>query len=495
MKGDDPVKKSILTKAISILLCVPMLFSALVLPVFANSAQKYFLGVDATGAVIKGSASPIIVEHERLTFDIGEFPKSYYETQEEYLEYNAKVTAEYTFYNPSEYTVTAKLLFPFGNTPWYIQGGYNENGEYVYPDDIQKYDITVNGQVVDKKIRYTSTSLSNRFDLETELALIADDFVSDPFYAPDLPVTKYIYRISEVESTRPPIPCVACDVKKAEDYRIYLPELDMVQRKNDGDMRLYIDMLAPAYEFEMYVFGTPFASADLPEWKCYQGGKEDRCEVEGKIELVTTESTSFLSFVLAECESARVVSEIDLYNAAVEELNNGTNQSGYPFIETGYVISNADFLQNLMRWYEYDITLAPGERIVNTVTAPMYPDIDMSYEPDIFEYTYLLSPAKTWKNFGTLEIVINTPYYVTKSNQGKFTKTDHGYTMSLEGLPAGELEFTLSTGEKPKVEITPYTILGFMIVGGVILFFLSIAITITVIIVKLKKWSKRKKQL
>lgn len=68
-----------------------------------------------------------------------------------------------------------------------------------------------------------------------------------------------------------------------------------------------------------------------------------------------------------------------------------------------------------MRWYKYDITLKPSERIINAVTAPIYPSIDLDWTPAIFEYTYLLSPAKTWKCFGELKLVINTPYFITES--------------------------------------------------------------------------------
>ncbi|MBQ3000737.1 MAG: hypothetical protein IJD63_03205, partial [Oscillospiraceae bacterium] len=85
-----------------------------------------------------------------------------------------------------------------------------------------------------------------------------------------------------------------------------------------------------------------------------------------------------------------------------------------------------------------------------TVTAPIYPSIDTDYDPDIYGYTYLLSPAKTWKSFGTLDIVVNTPYYITESSLEGFEKTDTGYTLTLEGLPDGELTFTLSTSEDPE---------------------------------------------
>ena len=96
-----------------------LMFSLLVVPASANSAQTQWQGVDSAGAIVRDGGSPIIVEKELLTFDIQEFPDNYYSDLDSYLAYSGKVTAEYTFFNPADYTVTATLLFPFGCEPTY----------------------------------------------------------------------------------------------------------------------------------------------------------------------------------------------------------------------------------------------------------------------------------------------------------------------------------------------------------------------------------------
>ena len=127
-----------------------------------------------------------------------------------------------------------------------------------------------------------------------------------------------------------------------------------------------------------------------------------------------------------------------------------------------------------MRWYQYEITLEPKQRIVNTVTAPIYPSIDSSYEPAIFEYTYLLSPAKTWKEFGNLDIVINTPYYLIENSIEGFEYKNPGYELHLTGLPEEELVFTLCSEEKTISTIRnhlnpiPFMVLGIIIAVGII---------------------------
>ena len=99
-----------------VLLLVTTLFAV---PAWANSAQTQWEGVDASGTIVREDDSPIIAEKELLTFDIQEFPENHYFDLDSYLAYSGKVTAEYTFFNPADYTVTATLLFPFGCEPMY----------------------------------------------------------------------------------------------------------------------------------------------------------------------------------------------------------------------------------------------------------------------------------------------------------------------------------------------------------------------------------------
>ena len=53
-----------------------MLLSLFAVPTSANSAQTQWRGTDATGAIVTGEDCPLAVEHELLTFDIGQFPES-----------------------------------------------------------------------------------------------------------------------------------------------------------------------------------------------------------------------------------------------------------------------------------------------------------------------------------------------------------------------------------------------------------------------------------
>ncbi len=455
------MKKNIFSRSLCFALCSLMLSGAVMLSASANSAQSWFQGVDSTGTIMPDGQSPIVVEHELLTFDLQDFPSVHGDLSD----YTAKVSAEYTFYNPSEYTVTARLLFPFGNVPTYAY-------YYTKFDDTEKYDVTINGEAIEKQIRYTLSDPYAQFDLDRDLSLVCDDFVQDDFYRPELTVTKYVFSLRDLEyggSYR--ALSVAFDLPKGiGDYRFYFPEQNRMHTQADGDVRLSC-FVNNMNQIDLYVFGTP--PTTLPELKFYQdGGVEDGEEVSGEVDLLGSSTMTFEQFALSSLPETSSIQPSDWYNAVVAELNERAEYLGeYPYACSDRLAYN--FERYFMRWYQYEITLAPGERIVNTVTAPIYPSVDLDYEPDIFEYTYLLSPAKTWKSFGELEIVVNTPHYITESGIDGFTKGMEGYYLKLDGLPDGELTFTLSTAETPKHEPSPYaaafTVLSIVVIVGVII--------------------------
>jgi len=439
-------------KRLTAFLLVLLLLVSSTPSVSANSAQSYWEGVDRTGAITTSGESPIVVEHELLTFDVQEFPKNYYQDEAEFLAYTGKVTAQYTFYNPSELTVSAKLLFPFGREPWYGADAGTDTG---------KYDILIDGQPVEKKIRHTLSD-NGQFTLEQDLSLITDGFAQDPFFSPEMTVTGYKFSVSGVDTQTYKAATVAFDVPEGlGSRRYYLPECRGSQRQDDGDMRVIIHANESFY---IYVIGEPLAL--MPEFKFYQNGAaRDSERISGTATFVDSQTMTLQEFLSQDWSEETGVSETDWYNAKLAGLKNGHHSKNYPVL---FRNSYGDFTQDLMRWYEYEIILAPNQRIVNSVTAPIYPSIDLDYDPDIYGYTYLLSPAKTWKSFGQLDIVVNTPYYITESSLEGFQKTDTGYKLSLDGLPDSELTFTLSEAEDPE---PPKTNIFYGFLYGIAFFF------------------------
>lgn len=445
----------------------------------ANSAQSHWSGTDRAGAIITDETCPLEVEGEKLTFEVQEFPQNYYHTAEEFLSYTGRVTAEYTFCNPADYTVIATLVFPFGAAPDYGYYYDSETGAYIWGADGDKYAVTVDGAAVEKRIRHTLAERHEQFELERDMALLHDGYVDDPFYTPDLTVTKYTYQVSGVDSEAYPAATAAFLLNADRDRtRVLLMEQTGGKTREEGVMA---DTWAEnGVTYTVYCFGEPVGELD---WQMYENGACEK-EIEGAVELVDTSTMAFRELALADWERESGVLEQDWYNAFVEDLNRSEWSCG---IISGSDIHD-DLSRVLMRWYEYELTVGPGERVVNTVTAPIYPAINTNYDPSIYTYTYLLSPARTWRDFGTLDIRINTPYFITESSLEGFEKGEGGYTLPLDGLPEGELVFVLSADEHPVKELPNLTYLVFYI--PILLPILAL-ILIPVVVILVRRRRKR----
>lgn len=304
------MRKNILSKNIRWSICI-LLIIAVAFPMIvqANSMPKYIWGgggVNETTLLEEGC--PIVVTNELLAFNLQEFPKDYYERENEFSDYSGELTAEYSFYNPTDEKVRATLAFPVGKRPEY----------YGIPEE-----------------------------------------------------TKYVYRIE-----------------------------------------------APGIEI-------------------------------GNLETQLTINTA---------------------NEKTKVAVNGYRRD----------------------WNEYEISLEPGETIVNKVTAPIYPSINMEYKPYVYEYIYLTSPAKLWGDFGELKIVINTPFYMTDSSEKGFKKTETGYELMMKGLPEEELEFSLSEVKNPKIDpdIIWYEITLIIYVLGVPLLMVALLILLFWLVRRLREKEK-----
>jgi hypothetical protein len=410
-------------KALSIVVLFFIISSMCVLPARANSMQTNWSGVDSSGTVILDESCPIEVTKELLTFNIEQTPTTSGNSVTGFDVSKSTVTAEYTFYNPSDLEITARLAFPFGTRPGYAS-------------DEGSFSITLNGEEIEKEIRYT-LPVGRGFDLEGDAARLSDEYLSLGFFSPDMTVTKYTYRTVD-EKNLGYNKLIAFDYSaNSEGSRIYFPDSYAVDKGN-GNIRIGIhnDLLG---NVDVYVIGEPLE--DPLSWSFYSDKSFDdgkKLDINAEMKLIRTEEMDLESFVLSMRPHTSTVNDVDWYNAVV---------CGFDYKEDYSVLSHAygnNISSYLMSWYQYDITIAPGASAVNAVTAPMYPDVNTHPDEPEFEYTYFLSPASTWASFGELEIRINTPYYLTDSSIEGFRKCEGGYTLVLKGLPDEELEFTLS---------------------------------------------------
>ena len=396
----------------------------------ANSAQKDWQGSSASGMMITDENCPVEVESEVLTFNINDFPAGYYYEQAELKKYEASVTAHYNFYNPADYDVDMTLAFPFGKFPTYVGDNLDDGGKYI---------VTADGEQIKSSVRHTLSY--GVFNAEKDVAKIVNDYKDDEFFKHDAPVhyykcrfTRYggenaLYLNTKYDKEKTAIFYGVEDDYDQTPYAIYRHtsnENSIVSAKRGTELYLFV----VGEDFEdgpQFSYGPSF-----PLFGNNIVGEDD-------VWISKQEDITFKDLMLAYRDTNSSVSEIDWYNAAMDYVDS------YGYLH--YSMSNS-----LMRWFEYRLTIPAHGRLANEVTAPVYPDINGYYSPSKYHYEYLLSPAKCWASFGSLEIVINTPYYLLDNNLKDFEKEEGGYRLQLEGLPEGELEFTLCSSKDPAGE-------------------------------------------
>lgn len=477
--------------AFLLLPCVPHLTA------HANSAQTHWSGRDSFGAYVTDENCPVVVEGEKLTLNIPEFPSNYF-SEEAFEGYNANVTAEYTFHNPADYDVEMTLAFPFGKHPDYLYDRYDFNtGKYLYYDDTSLYALTSDGEEIERNIRYTLNSW--KFDPQIDLARLSSEKRTYDFITPETPVASYTYEFNPENFTHGT--CATANFYGLGDPSKTLILLSEFSMGEYGSKKEICGSWISRNNVQtIYVIGEPLQK--MPEWKMYENG-EFKKEVAGKVTLSSKHTLStFNEFALTYFDKEGEVGEVDWYNAVLDSIAESREEGRLVAKETHSALKVEN---NLMRWYEYNLSIPAGGRVVNSVAAPLYPAIDASWSPAIYSYTYLLSPASTWTDFGSFEVIINTPYFLVESslnfkdiygddiNNG--AEVDNRYEYSQQGLPEGELTFTLSTEKSPqkKRQSLGTTIANFMLFIGIPIIFAFVAVGIIVAIVLIIVHAVRKK--
>ncbi len=431
-----------LSKYILAIFCIATMFpSVKQLSAKANSAQPYWYGTTAFGEVVVSGQSPLVVEKEKLIFNVPEFPKMRYQIAEDFLAYSASATAEYTFYNPSDLDITATLAFPFGEYPSY---GKIDRTEYV--DDNGKYDVKLNGEIVEKKIRYTWDWDTPNFDIYSEIQKMKTDYLELAFFAPDSPVYKYTYRLSGLDTAQTNLYenekwQLSFEFDKTKSSFINPIATGVSTTENGLNFQFKAD---EGKEVELFVIGEEIPLYESKITAFEYTDKSITHILSGETVLIKKEQTTLLDVVMTYCDIKSQDAQMDWYNYCMQEYTREVAEENR--IKNGYVKISKYSSPEPMRWYEYQINVPPKSSAVNAITVPIYPTIhnlDGYNKYLAYEYSYLLSPAKTWAEFGAIEIQIHTPYTLTDSIINAFEKTEYGNLLNLDGLPDSELEFEL----------------------------------------------------
>lgn len=382
----------------------------------ANSAMRYYEGRDSSGVILNTKGSPVVVEREELTFDI-QFDDHYLNGLQ-----IGSVSAKYTFKNTSDTEAKTNVVFPID----FLSNISNQNN-----DDFSKYGVKVNDETVTSKLRYSYKVQGSTFSVEDDLEYLKDEIITDEFYTPETVVHKYVYACTASDSF-----CkmffggidarkVVCD----NAYTSYWQNLDGAES---------IGFWVNKNEYIFYSIGEEIDFAARAE---FFSDYDRTSRVNGSFKLLSKQDITFGDLVYQYYDEGYGVSKIDWYNAVCASL-----KDVYPQIAQGYCFN---VYKNLYCWFEYNMTFAPLETLVNEVVAPLYPDINERYSPSVYVFNYLVSPAATWKSFANLNVTIKTNYYLTDASED-FEQIEGGYAWHSDTLPSNELQFSLSKSQYPK---------------------------------------------
>lgn len=462
------MKKTIIVVTLIVLCCV-LSFPALA---SANSAKRAFCGVSSNGAIVTTQNCPVQVNAERLTFNINSFPQFYSEQED----YNANVIAEYDFYNPEDYNANMQLVFPFGYKPEYIYDDYN---------DTNKYGIYVNDVEVERTVRATYSA--SHFNLSNDLPKILDTPALLKCY--DQNAVVYVYNLSLSCNTTDSSNCF---VDFTLDDSIVLvrttscPSFPTKQgaRVLNMNFRNSLTVYSVGEPLNDSFFHAQFYVSKYDKKQWITEDVRGNCTVTSRSEI--TLNNLLCSFYNEELG----ISITDYYNAVVDYISNRNYAVTY---------NSLDIHQDLLFWYQYDITVPAKQTVTNKVIAPLYPDVNKYYTPPMYTYTYLLSPASSFASFSNLDITVHTDFYLISSriynddrdSDISFTKTENGYSYHFNSLPFGDLQFQVCEFPEPEYD-NGMGLLWILLLALAIPFLFIIVVIIVVVVAVVTQ--KRKTQ-
>ena len=437
-------KKSVVFTIITIFVAIITIATVLVFPervADANSVQRYFEGIDSSGAIVTMENCPVVVDKEDLDFYIYYQGKS--NSQGQYEQFGS-VCATYTFRNPSENTINMDVVFPYG---------YKDENK----SDKDDCSVSVDGAQIAWRTRYTHIDYYP-FDIERDLSPLSDDFVQDSFFTTTQKVYKYTYSVSDTAQ--------GLDLTFEYDRNWARKVVCDFHSQREGNKQQIVMSTAGKSQLVFYVVGEDLdiAACDVT----VIGGQKG-----GHLSLVLRQEQTFgdeLAYVNRPAGSD--VLDIDWYNALSNTLKSLRDRTVINPLE--FVISRYPEF-SLFRWCQYTLSIAPGQTIVNSVTVPLFPARNERYIPAVYEFIYYLSPATTWAGFKDLTVNIHTDGYLLNYAIKGFAKTDGGYTYHSDTLPEGELTFKICSEETQKSRNS-----GFIFFVIIFLYILAIVLGVTV---------------
>lgn len=411
------------------------------IPVYANSAPSYWKAYPYSDILAVEQNSPVTVERERLTFD---FTQVYDDGG--YHSPAAKVLAEYQIENPTDDPLFVQMAFPFV-----------ESLSTLSPNDIT---VTADGSAVpfkiyidpqrpdasgdpDESFSYDYGSIGNITNQEIKLS----------GFNLDSDAKLYRFAVSGKEEDNLYLQVgYRSDINKALLIGDGFHGLSYSgETGNQLDCRIRENT-----ECEILVLGEePQMSWDVVTG---EGKRVDECLYQLNVNSDSANPKEYLlealrgniseDTIAISDDTLAAISNTQLINPCLNEIYKENQESGFAMISEVVSTICSDRIFTLI----YQIEFPPKSvRSVNVgYIAKGTMDRRETVSPK-YSYTYLLSPAENWADFGLLELQIITPQEAPYIIESSLSLTDDGenrYIANFDSLPESELIFTLYEKEQ-----------------------------------------------
>ena len=349
--------------------------------------------------------TPIIFEYEKFYFDMSSVD-------------SGTLTATYEMYNPESEAVEISCALP-------VKDG--DNG----------VSVTADGVSVDTELRrvycvkYYNTDYIG--DYRYTAPIMEDDFIENYFLSPDLPVTKYAYKVTELSGN---YGTVSVNLTKGSlDTRFIFEQEGMFSYSaywvtNSVDCDVGDDLV-------FYVLGDGLI--EEPQFSFRRSGEA----IDGEVQLIEKQEMSFLDFTLSSRDEN--VTTVDWYNAMATRINELWSDIFYT--------AHLDISNSLQDWIKYSITIDGGERVTNVVTMPMFPKyIYEDYTKPAYEYHLNLLCTQNL-NISRTKFIISSPYNVINAYYFEYDKGEDAYVyITDQKTEYGKISFMLSKASSLKMK-------------------------------------------
>jgi len=402
--------------------------------VYANSAPSYWEAFPYSEVLVVEEDSPITVDREHLTFD---FSEAY--NDGDFHSPVGKVLAEYQMTNPTNETLSVQMAFPFVSNL----------------SNLSISDITVraDGTAVPYEI-YADPKEVNASGDSSEGFLynygtvgnISNQEWTLPGFDLDTNAKLYRYAISGKAEERLDFG-ISFDVDHNQTLLLG-NGFDGASYSEEGSEKLS-SRIREKTEAEILVLGKDpeFTYEVLTD----EGRKADQERYQLEITQESVDPKQYLLAALRENigeETAAAISDTQLLNLCLHEIWRECVSNGYSMLFEVFPAIHNDRIFTLVYQVEFPAKSTSSISVGYLTEGTM--DRRETVSPT-YSYTYLLSPAENWADFGSLDIEIITPPeapYIIESSLTLEKDGENRYSARFDGLPQDELFFTLYENKK-----------------------------------------------